>query len=476
VNVNEFVEHDGVGLAGLIRGGQVSAAEAHTAAQEAIEQVNPDINALVGELFDAPLAYNADGPFAGIPFAIKDFALHAQDVPTRLGTRLTGDGIPFPYDTELMRRFRAAGLATLAMTTTPELGFSFSTENIVDGPTRNPWDTTRSAGGSSGGTGALVAARGVPFAHGNDGAGSIRCPAAWCGLVGLKPSRGLVTVAPDHSDPLLGRGLEFALTRTVRDCAALLDAVHGPAVGERFILPAPERPFAAELEREPGRLRVAVATTPWNDAPVDPQHVAAVERVARELEALGHHVVESKPAFDNDAYETASWQAWAGFIARAAEALGAATGTPVGPDTLEATIWATVQAGRELSGLDIFAAREVDNQVMRAVAQWFLDFDVLITPTTATPPPPLGTLDANDASTSARAWWDQMLRVCPFTALFNATGDPALSLPLAETSDGLPIGVQLVAPYTHDATLIRLAAQLEQALPWADRRPGVCAG
>src|SRR5256885_8275251 len=323
MNISEYIEYDAVGLAQLITSGQVSAQEVQQVARQAIASVNPELNALVGELFDEPLPYSADGPFAGVPFAIKDLVLHAQGVPTRLGSRLAGQGVPFPYDTDLMTRFKQAGLATLGRTSCPEFGFNASTEPVANGPTRNPWNTSRSSGGSSGGSSVLVAARALPVAHASDGGGSIRIPSAWCGLVGLKPTRGRTPVGPDYDEPLSGLGIEFALTRTVRDAANLLDAVNGPGTGDKYEIASPARPYAREVGTPPGHLRIAMTTRAWSGSPVEKEHVQAVETVGRELISLGHRVEEASPPVDWEAFVASQLPIWTAFLADGAVGLAA---------------------------------------------------------------------------------------------------------------------------------------------------------
>jgi len=476
VHVSEYVEHDATGLAGLISTGRVSADEVRQAALRAVEAVNPELNALVGEPFDGPLSYSTEGPFAGVPFLIKDLVLHAEGVPTRAGTRMTGDGIPFPYDTDLMARFRQAGLATLGRTTTPEFGFNASTESVLTGPTRNPWDSSRSPGGSSGGSGAMVAARAVPVAHANDGGGSIRIPAAVNGLVGLKPTRGRTPMGPDFGEALNGAAVEFAVTRTVRDCAALLDAVHGSGVGDKYSAAPPTRPFAAEVGASPGNLTVAFTTEAWSGAPVDPECRRAVEWLAALLEELGHDVIEASPEVDVAIFDRANTRVWFAFLAASVATIAGITGNLPSPDNLEATTLACSEAGTKLTALEMMEADALQNQVTRAVGRWFLDYDVLLTPTLAHATFPLGLLDANDPSLDAKGWYDKIFLHAPFTALFNMTGQPAMSVPVMATADGGPVGAQLVSRFGDEATLIRLAAQLEEARPWARRKPAVCAG
>ncbi|WP_437668883.1 amidase [Sorangium sp. So ce131] len=471
MKLSDYAERDATGLAQMIAAREVSAEEVQRAAREAVEQVNPALNALVGDLFDAPLSCEADGPFRGVPFAIKDLAIHAAGVPTRLGSRLTGPGIPFPHDTELMARFRRAGLAAIGRTATPEFGFNASTEPVAGGPTRNPWDVARAAGGSSGGSAALVAARALPVAHANDGGGSIRIPAGWCGLVGLKPTRGRTPPGPDFDEMLSGLAVEFAVTRTVRDAAALLDAVQGAGVGDKYEIGPPSRPYSKEIGAPPGRLRVAVTTRSWSGSPVDPEHVQAAVAVGRELASLGHVVEEASPPLDWEAFLRSQLTIWTCFVAHGALTLSEALGVPLGPEVLEATTLASVEHARRLTAIDVYNANQLCNTARRAVAAFFQHHDVLLTPTVATPPPPIGYLDANDARLGALGWLEKLFDVIPFTPLFNVTGQPAMSLPLGQTSCGLPIGVQLVGRYGDEATLFQLAAQLEQALPWQQRRP-----
>ncbi|GAA4857390.1 amidase [Saccharopolyspora rosea] len=474
MDVREYAAFDGLGLAELIRTGQVAAAEVHEAAMEAIDRANPELNALVGDRFPAPLAHTVDGPFGGVPLALKDLILHAADVPMQAGSRLLGPGVTLSYDTDLMRRFRAAGFAALARTATSEFGFAATAEALVNGPTRNPWDLTRSPGGSSGGSAALVAAGAVPVAHANDGGGSIRVPAACCGLVGLKPSRGRTTPGPDHADPLLGLGVEFVLTRTVRDCAAALDAVHGAEPGDRYLLPPPQRPYAEEAVSDPRRLRIAVTTDPLlGDTTVDSSCRIGAEAVARRLETLGHHVSYAAPVIDAESFGEANCVAWSGFLAAEICDLAAGAGVAMDAQHLEATTLACVEYGQSLTAMDVFAAQNTFNDITRQVAAFFTEYDVLLSPTTTRPNFALGELDANDTSLDARGWHDALFEVGTFTGLFNATGQPAISLPLHTSPQGWPVGVQLVGRYADEATLLALAGQLERAMPWADRRPSV---
>lgn len=477
MELSEYVDLDATAVAALIRDREVSAEEVAQIATEALAAVQPKVNGLVSGPFTPPLEHSADGPFAGVPFAIKDIIAHAAGVPTRSGTRLLGEGLPMPTDTHLVARFRRAGLASLGLTATPELGFNANTEAVATGSVRNPWDLERSPGGSSGGSAALVAARALPVAHANDGGGSIRIPAAACGLVGLKPSQGRTSPGPDYADPLLGMGVEFVLTRTVRDCAGVLDAVHGYEPGDRYRLPDPARPYAEEVRSGSRRLRIALHTEPLSGhGPVDPRCIEAVESVGRTLEGLGHHVERAAPELDAAAFDDANFTAWCSFLADGIDTIAEALGVTPGPQHLEATTLACAELGRSLRAADLFAADRVFNTTRRSVATFHQTYDLLLTPTMNVPNTAAGYLDANDASLGGRDWYDRIFSTAGFTALSNVTGNPAISLPLGTTGEGWPVGVQFTAAYTDESTLIGLAADLEHALPWADRRPATIAG
>ena len=475
MQVSEYADHDATALASLIDKGEVSAAEVQQAAAEAVEGVNGELNALVGPLFDEPLEHDPAGPFGGVPFALKDLITHAAGVPQRAGSRLLGDGVPFPTDNALMTRFRSAGLAAMGLTATPEFGFNAATESVANGPTRNPWDTARSPGGSSGGSAALVAARALPAAHASDGGGSIRIPAAACGLVGLKPTRGRTTVGPDYADPLLGLGIEFVLARTVRDVAGLLDAVHGSEPGDRYVLLPPATTFLDAARATPGRLRVAVSTTADNGAPIDPACVAAVQAVASVLADAGHSVEEASPGYDVAAFDDANLKAWCSFLADGAYGIAGMFGVELTTDVVESTTLACAEYGATLSALDLYAVDRVFNATTRAVAGFFTDHDLLLTPTTAAPNTAIGHLDADDPSLDARGWYDRIFSFAACTALSNVTGAPAISVPGPPSPDGWPVGVQLIGRHGAEETLLGVAGLLEQALPWADRRPAVVA-
>ena len=473
VSLNDYTAHDATGLADLVARKEVKPEELAAAALQAIEKVNPRINAVLQTLPDAARHSAAPtGPFAGVPFLIKELVLHAKGVRCDMGSRLAQGLVP-PEDTELMARFRRAGLVLVGTTQTPELGYNPTTETKLFGPVHNPWDLGRSPGGSSGGSGAAVAAGVVPVAHANDGGGSIRIPASCNGLVGLKPSRDRVPTGPDYADPLCGLACEFAITRSVRDAAALLDCVAGADVGAPSQPVPPARAFRQEVGAKPGRLRIAWTTRPASGAKVDPECEAAVHSTVRLLEDLGHTLVEDAPRFDWDAFLRNVHVIWTGFTAISVEAVAAALGRKPGPENLEAVTLACYEEGKRFSAVDLLNSMAHGNLISRQVGAFFERVDALVTPTIAALPAVLGELDQNRAGMTAMEWTQQVFAYCPFTPLFNTTGQPAISLPLHWSANGLPVGVQIAGRFADEATLFRLAAQLEEARPWAKRRPPV---
>ena len=460
---HEYASYDAIGLRDLLRVGQVTAAEVETVARQALAAADAEVNGLALPLFSRALEHAADGPLAGVPFLIKDSGPIAHGVEFGIGSRSL-QGIRARYDSHLMTRFRVAGLATLGLTTVPELAISFATESVKHGPTRNPWNPDRGVGGSSGGAAALVAAGAVPIAHGSDGAGSIRIPAACCGLVGLKPSRARTPCGPDAGEPLFGVAADFALARTVRDAAHLLDAIHGPGVGDKYCAPPAHGLYAGDLDVGPGTLRVGVWTEAWSGAPVDPEVAAAAVRAARMLEDLGHVVTAATPAVDWEAVMRSSLGAMA---AIAAPFLTAPR--PVDPSRLEAVSRTVLEEAQDLTALDLVAAFDAQNRITRSVGAFFCEHDLLVTPTVGQLPAPHGTLEQDNPDHTTRTWLESLFDYGPFTAVFNISGQPAISLPLAHSAYGLPIGVQLIAPYGREDLLFHIAAQLEQAMPWGQR-------
>ncbi|MGE4096006.1 MAG: amidase, partial [Candidatus Binatia bacterium] len=396
----------------------------------------------------------------------------AKNVRCDMGSKLA-QGFVASADTELMTRFRKAGLVLIGTTQTPELGYNPTTETVLFGPVHNPWDLTRSAGGSSGGSGAAVAAGIVPLAHANDGGGSIRIPASCNGLVGLKPSRDRVPTGPDYGDPLCGLACEFVVTRSVRDAAALLDLVAGADVGAPGQPVPPSHPYREQIGTPPGKLRIAWTTTPASGAKIDADCEKAVHETVRTLQDLGHILVEDRPRFDWSTFLENIHVIWTTYNAYAIEGLEKQMGRKAGPETLEAVTLACCADGRRYSAVDLLKAMDHGNLLSRQVGTFFQNYDVLVSPTIAKPPAPLGELNQNRAGMTAMEWTQQVFTYCPFTPLFNSTGQPAISLPLHWTASGVPVGVQFAGGFGDEATLLKIAAQLEQAKPWAGKRPPV---
>jgi amidase len=474
MDLRDYAAQDAVGLATLVRSGDVSAGEVEDAARRAIAAVDGELGATVGGLLDQALDATADGPFAGVPFAMKEVAPHLQGQVSQLGSRWPGDGITGVADTHLGQRIRAAGLRVVARTRAPEFAFNATTEPVAHGPTRNPWNLERSAGGSSGGAAALVAARALPIAHGTDGGGSIRIPASLCGLVGLKPTRSRIPVGPGQWEGLHGMAHDFVLCRTLRDAAAALDALHGPGPGDKYLIPPPARPYVEELHADPGRLRIRTTVEAWSRASVAPECRAAVDAAARALDGLGHDVDAGSPALDPDALHRGLVTGWAAGLAQRAAVLERAIATAPTTETVEACTLAMLRHGQKVSGVELLDGYGECNTVGRVIGAFFETADVLVLPAVARPPWRLGELDQDDPSLDHDGWVHKLFSsYAPFTAMFNITGQPALSLPLAWSDEGLPVGVQLVGRYGDEATLFRLAAQLEQAFPWKERVPPV---
>lgn len=470
---------DAMAQAQLIRDGEASPAELVDTAIERIERLNPQLNAVIHPLFDEARQAAAgdlpDGPFRGVPFLVKDLGCYMAGAPLHEGMAfLKRLDHRASHDMWITQRFREAGFVVLGRTNTPELGILPTAEPAAYGATRNPWDPERSSGGSSGGSAAAVASGMVAAAHANDGGGSVRIPAAHCGLVGLKTTRGRTSAAPDFGDIMGGLVSELAVTRSVRDTAAILDAVEGSAPGDPYCAPPPARPYALEVGADPGRLRIGLMTTPpGGQFEAHPDCVAAAEAAGTLLESLGHHVERSYPeALDDSEYVGNFLVRWTSGVAWNLAYWERETGQAIGPDDVEPLTWALAEQGRAHSAADFLRAMEFAQAVSRRVAQWWEDgHDLLLTPTTGEPAPPLGQFEPQPGNPLYG-----IVRAVPFatfTAGFNTTGQPAISLPLHQTADGLPIGVQLVAAAGREDVLLRVAAQLEEAQPWADRRPAV---
>ncbi|MEM9653226.1 MAG: amidase [Actinomycetota bacterium] len=471
--MTELHELDATALAAAIAAGQVSAVEAVDAAITRIEQLNPVLNAVIWTDFEAARAAAAvvdsdasvNGPFRGVPFLIKDIGATQAGLPAWLGNRaLKAMGHRRATDTELGARFRSAGLITVGKTNLPELGSSPTTQPLSCGPTANPWDLERSPAGSSGGAGSAVAAGMVPMAHANDGGGSTRLPAAWCGLVGLKTTRGRVP-NPESTSRLVS---ELVVTRTVRDTAGLLDAVLGPTESDLYREAPPDAPYGSTLLDELPPLRIGMLTDGgyW---PVDPDCVAAVEATATLLESLGHLIEPVSSEILLGEASAVNGRLWTSDLAMGVAGLGEMAGRPMTEADVEPYNWTAAERGVALSAMDRAAAIDAQQQWVNDVARWFTPLDVLLTPTSAAAP--MRTADLWPPEEKPWKIGPVYGKIGAFTLPFNVTGQPAISLPLHWNDDGLPIGTQLVAKMGGEDLLLGLAARLEQAAPWAGRYP-----
>jgi len=490
----EYTRHDGLGLAALVRRGEVGAAELLDAAIDRIEALNPALNAVIRKRYEAAraeaLRVDRDAPFAGVPFLVKDLLATIAGEPTSYGNRLLAQ-LPMPHDSEMVRRIRAAGLVIAGRTNAPEFGLMPTTEPLLYGPTRNPWSVAHSPGGSSGGSAAAVAAGMVPLASGGDGGGSIRIPASCCGLFGFKPSRGTTPTGPDFGELWNGFVIEHAITRSVRDSAALLDATAGADPGAPYAAPARARPFLDEVGTDPGRLRVAFTARPlFGHGVVHTDVVAGLQDSARLLESLGHAVEEATPPIEPESDALAFVTVLAGQTRAEIEQLAQFAGRRPRAADFEPATYSLGLLGRSLSAAAYAAAAQRLQMAGRRMAPFFERYDILLTPTLGAPPAVIGALQPRRAEQRLMravnalnaSWLLDALGVIgplaaktfdymPYTPLFNATGQPAMSVPLQWNDAGLPIGMQFVARFGGDALLLRLAAQLEQARPWFDRRP-----
>ncbi len=474
---------DATAQAELVRRGEVSPLDLVDAAIERIERRNPEINAVILPRFEqaraeaAAAASGPDAPFRGVPMVLKDLDGVSAGDPYHAGTRgLRARGHVADHDSHLVTRFREAGFIVVGRANTPELGLVPTTEPLSYGPARNPWNTAHSTGGSSGGPAAAVASGMVPIGHAGDGGGSIRIPASECGLVGFKPSRARHSLGPEAGEAWGGLVARLAVTRTVRDTAAVLDAVQGTMPGDPYTAPPPSRPYLDEVGADPGHLRIGFTLAcPDPAVAVHPECVAAVEGAVRLLTAEGHRVEEAQPAPWADPSTMAELtthfiNCYAAWTLADVEHLAAATGGPFGPDDLEPNTWALVEMGKGVTALQYLQAQSMMNDYCRSMAAFWADgYDLLLSATIPEPPPTLGQFDATDDNPMVGLF--RSAAVVPYTIPFNITGQPAISLPLHWSADGLPIGVQLVAAYGREDLLIRVAAQLETVAPWADRRP-----
>ncbi|MGB9500010.1 MAG: amidase [Dissulfuribacterales bacterium] len=492
-NFSEYDKYDGLGLAELIRQGAVSPSDLCEEAITRIEQINPKLNAVVTPMFDqgrkAAKGPLPDGPFFGVPFLLKDLMFAYAGVSMTDGCKALKNFIP-DHDSEMVKRFKEAGLVILGKTNTPEFGLMGITEPELFGPCRNPWNPDHTPGGSSGGSGAAIAAGMVPLSSGGDGGGSIRIPASFCGLFGLKPSRGRNPSGPDHGRVWQGAVQEHVITRSVRDSAAMLDITHGPDTGAPYVIQPPERPYMEEIQKDPGQLKIAFTTKSPIGTQVHPECIEAVKKTAHLLKNQGHHVEETEPDIDGKALAQSYLAMYFGEIAADINGLEKILGRKARPGDVEPLTWTLGLLGRSFSaGYFVEAIRRWD-QAGRKMGHFFQSYDLYLTPTAAYPPAKIGELQPSTAEAilikvvntlslgrllKGSGIVDQLakksLERTPFTQLANLCGLPAMSVPLFWTSDNLPLGSHFIAPSGDEATLFRLAAQLEKVQPWFDRRP-----
>lgn len=474
--IAEYARYDGLGLAELVARGEVTPIELVDEAIARIETHNPRLNAVVYTIFDQAraaareLEEGGEGQFRGVPFLLKDILGNCLGAPTACGSRFMLD-LPAMHDDTLVARFKAAGLVPLGKTNVPEFGLLPTTESPLYGACRNPWNLEHSTGGSSGGSAAAVAAGIVPVAHANDGGGSIRIPASCCGLVGLKPTRARNPLGPMLGDLVSGLIAEHIVSRTVRDTAAMLDCTHGPEPGDPYCAPRPARPFLDEVGAPPGRLRIAFSTKKIDGGRIHPECVAAVERTAKLCESLGHVVEEATPPVDMAMVTQAFLTLWCAGLATQIDAVAMMTGREVREDLFAGVSWGLYQQGRQIGAAQYLIAVAMLQMQGRQVGRFHETYDCWMTPTLGAPPLRLGVVDLDERE-PAKAL-EPLLDYVPFTPLQNATGQPAISLPLHWTAGGLPVGVMFAGRFGDEATLLRLAAQLEAAAPWHDRKPPV---
>ncbi|HEY7687202.1 MAG TPA: amidase family protein [Dongiaceae bacterium] len=476
--IAEYESYDALGLAELVRRKEVKPEELLDEALARCERVNPKINAIVHVVPEKARSLIRDGlpdgAFTGVPTLLKDLGCEAVGYPTDMGSRLYKN-YEWTYDSEIYLRMKRAGLVAFARTTSPELGVSPVTEAVVyGGPTRSPWNLNHTSGGSSGGSGAAVAAGVVPLAHGSDGGGSVRIPASCCGLFGLKGTRGRLPDGPASGEGWGGMSIDGFLSRSVRDTAAIMDACQGADVGAPYWAPPVVRPYMEEIKTPPRRLRIAVCRTHYNGTAIHPECAAAVDAAAKLCADLGHEMVEDKPSFDFDKVV----RAWMNVVlcgtALSAIAAEQALGRKPGKDELEPAILNAYEIAPTIKGTDYLAAINLVHATGRLFARFLQRYDLLLNATLAEPPAVVGRFTmANPDFIDYRLGPKGIIHYSPFTALFNITGQPAMSVPLHWSKDGLPVGVHFAARSGDEATLLKLAAQLEQAQPWFGKRPAV---
>lgn len=468
----DYVSHDAMSLAQLVADKQVSPSELLEEAITRASEEDTRLNFIAQELYDYGRARIEEGlpegPFRGVPFLEKDLHMHIPGKRSGQGSRLYSNYVP-DFKSELVDRHEKSGLVIFGKTTTPEFGLTGTTESVAEGATRNPWNLEHSSGGSSGGAASAVAAGVIPLAHASDGGGSIRIPASACGLFGLKPSRGRVPMGPVRTEGWGGNSTNGAVSRSVRDSAALLDATHGLEPGSRYSAPEPEGTFLANVSKNPGRLRIALMTSPISGAPVEPEIVEATMAAAKLCESLGHIVEEAAPKVDAAAMGEANFALISTALASDLAAFAEATGQTLGPETLEKITLGFVGYGQQLPGTAVAKAHGTIQEIAITVARFMADYDVILSPVLAANTAKLGVYDLD--KTDFAAWGQAVGAYVPFPGLFNTTGQPSMSVPLAMSQSGLPIGAMFTGRYGDEQTLFRLAGQLERAAPWFDRLP-----
>ena len=470
----EYGNYDAVGLAELVRNKEVTAGELLDEAIARTAKVDPQINAVVVKHYDYAQRQIErglpDGPFTGVPFLLKDLDL-VEGTRTTFGASVLKDFVADRTGT-LSQRFLDAGLAIFGKSASPEFGLMPTTEPRLHGPTRNPWNLAHSSGGSSGGAAAAVAARIVPVAHASDGGGSIRIPASASGVFGMKPTRARNPLGPDRGEGWGGFACGHVVSLSVRDSAVMMDAIHGPEPSSPYIAPPPERPFSQEVGRDPGKLRIAFTDrSPYGDA-IDPEIAAAVREIARVLEGLGHHVEERAPPLAADPAPTIRTIVGAN-TALSVRLIEQRLGRAATPDDFEILTLASAHNAEKTSATDYVAAQLAAFQISRALATFFERFDVFLSPTLCMPPLRIGELNTMSEDLSYIA--PLLRRYIPGTSMFNMSGQPAMSVPLAWNKAGLPLGMMFSARFGDEATLFRLAGQLERERPWKNKLPPVCA-
>jgi amidase len=477
MDLSTYTKLDAVALAQAVRGSETTPRELAALARAACEAVNPQINAVIEFYDDAEAVAERgaggadDAPLRGVPFLRKDLGAKEAHRLQEMGSRLMVGNVP-NHDSSYTERARAAGLRFVGRSTTPEFGFAGFTETLLNGITGNPWNLERTAGGSSGGAAAAVAAGIVPIAHASDGGGSIRIPAACCGLVGLNPSRGRISGAPDSHDALFGLAREFVVCRSVRDMAVALDALAGPGVGDPFIIRQPERRYVDALTAPTNGLRIGVCTRAWGDSGVEREVIDVLKRVADVLETQGHQLIEVAPPVDmQDVKQVVMGGFNMGLVGMPETAT--AMGRTIGPDTLEPVTLNLFEFANNYTVVDVANMFEKGRLLRYQVGTLFEDVDVLLTPTLPRPAEFHGRYATTNADLTAEMFMKGDTEYFQFLGLFNITGQPSVSLPLGQASDGLPIGVQVVGRFADEDTLVRLARDMEEAMPWADRLPPV---